>query len=161
MSASRQRRLNPMANTYSQIYFHIVFSTKNRAVLIRPEIEERVWAYVGGIARKHGMTPIQIGGIDNHIHALVGSPTTLSPSEIAKYLKGGSSLWIHNEFQELSDFAWQDGYGVFSVSRSVVPNVVKYIKGQRGHHKGQTFEEEFIELLKLHEIEYDEKYLFG
>jgi REP element-mobilizing transposase RayT len=150
-----------MANTFSQIYFHIVFSTKNRVDLIHPDIEARVWAYLGGIARKHKMTPIQIGGIDNHVHALLGAPTTVSASQAAKYLKGDSSLWIHGEFPNLRDFAWQDGYGVFSVSKSLIPNVVEYIKRQRRHHERQTFEEEFVELLKLHEIDYDEKYLFG
>ena len=150
-----------MANTYSQIYFHIVFSTKNRVDFIRPEIENRVWAYIGGIARKHNMTALQVGGIDNHIHALIGSPTVLSPSQVAKYLKGDSSFWIHNEFQELGNFAWQDGYGVFSVSKNDISRLIGYIKNQRRHHSNQTFEEEFIELLELHGIEYDERYLFG
>lgn len=150
-----------MANTFSQIYFHIVFSTKNRIDLIHPDIEKRVWAYIGGILRKHGMTPIEIGGMDDHIHALTGAPPTISPSQAAKYVKGGSSFWIHNEFPNLHDFAWQDGYGVFSVSTSVVPNVVDYIKRQREHHQKQTFEEEYVELLRLHEVEYDERYLFG
>ncbi len=138
-----------------------MFSTKNRLDLISPDIESRVWAYIGGIARKHKMTALQVGGIENHIHALMGSPTTLSPSQIAKYLKGDSSYWIHSEFEHLPEFAWQDGYGVFSVSRSEIPRIINYIKNQREHHKKQTFEEEFIGLLKLHGIEYDERYLFG
>lgn len=150
-----------MANTFSQIYLHIVFSTKNRVDWIDPQIEDRVWAYIGGIARKHKMTAIQVGGIDNHIHALTGIPTIISPSQAAKYLKGDSSMWIHNEFQEMSNFAWQDGYGAFSVSRSEIPRVVEYIKNQREHHQERTFEEEFETLLKLHGIEYDERYLFG
>ncbi len=150
-----------MANTYSQIYYHIVFSTKNRTGWIRPEIENRIWAYIGGIARKHKMTPIQIGGTDDHIHGLVGSPATLSPSQIAKYLKGDSSKWIHAEFPELRGFAWQDGYGVFSVSKSEIDRVKKYIQNQREHHTKQTFEDEFVSLLRLHEIEYDERFLLG
>jgi REP element-mobilizing transposase RayT len=150
-----------MANTFSQIYFHIVFSTKNRENLLHTDIETRVWAYIGGIARKHKMTALQVGGIDNHIHALVGVPTTASASQVAKYLKGDSSHWIHGEFPGLRSFAWQDGYGVFSVSKSLIPTVVDYIKRQREHHKRQTFEEEFVELLKLHEIDYDERYLWG
>ncbi|HRI03826.1 MAG TPA: IS200/IS605 family transposase [Pyrinomonadaceae bacterium] len=161
MSASRQRRLQTMANTFSQIYFHIVFSTKNRVDHIGPDIEQRVWAYIGGIARKHGLVARQVGGIDNHIHALISSTTTHSPSQIAKCLKGESSSWIHKEFHEMRGFAWQDGYGVFSVSKSAVPNVIEYIKNQRVHHQKQTFEEEFVELLRLHEIEYDERYFFG
>lgn len=94
-----------MANTFSQIYFHIVFSTKNRVDLIHPDIEARVWAYIGGVARKHRMTAIEVGGIDNHIHALIGAPTTVSASQAAKYIKGDSSFWIHGEFPKLHDFA--------------------------------------------------------
>jgi putative transposase len=150
-----------MANTFSQCFYHIVFSTKNRANFISPAIEGRVWAYIGGIARKHHMTTLQVGGIDDHIHALVSAPPTAAPSTIAKFIKGDSSHWIHREFPKLRVFAWQDGYGAFTVSKSQTQNVIEYIKNQREHHSKQTFEEEFVELLKLHEIEYDEKYLFG
>ncbi len=150
-----------MANTYSQIYYHIVFSTKNRIDRIKPEIEDRVWAYIGGIARKHKITPIQFGGIDDHVHGLVGSPPIYSPSQVAKYLKGDSSKWIHSEFQDMQDFAWQDGYGVFTVSKSEIDRVVKYIQNQRVHHAKQTFEDEYVSLLRLHGIEYDERFLFG
>jgi len=92
---------------------------------------------------------------------LTSSPPSVAPSQIAKWIKGGSSLWIHNEFQNLNSFAWQDGFGVFSVCKSHASKVVDYIKNQRKHHEKQTFEEEYIELLNLHEIEYDERYLFG
>jgi putative transposase len=112
-----------MANTYTQMYLHIIFSTKNRVDWIRPGIEARVWEYIGGIARNHKLRPHQIGGIDNHVHALVGSHPTVSPSDAAKYLKGGSSKWIHDEFSDLDRFAWQDGYGAFSVSKSALPEV--------------------------------------
>ena len=114
-----------MANTFSQIYLHIVFSTKNRAGLIHRDIEKDIWAGIGGCARKHKMTALQIGGIETHVHALVSTPTTISASQAAKYLKGDSSLWIHREFPELRHFGWQDGYGAFSVSRSAVPNMIK------------------------------------
>lgn len=150
-----------MANTYTQIYLHIVFSTKNRVDWIRPEIETRVWRYIGGVARNHKMTPIQIGGIDNHIHALVGVHPTISPSSAAQFLKGGSSGWVHTEFDELKRFAWQDGYGAFSVSKSLIDGVTDYIVNQREHHKKQSFEDELRELMRLHEIDYDERYLFG
>src|SRR6476620_514516 len=103
-----------MANTFSQVYPHVVFSTKNRIDLITPEIESRVWSYLGGICRNHNMRGLQIGGIDNHIHALIISSTTHSPSQIAQLLKGNSSGWIKDEFPHLDRFAWQDGYGVFS-----------------------------------------------
>ncbi len=150
-----------MANTYSQIYLHFVFSTKNRQPLITPDIEQRVWAYIGGVANHHGITPIQIGGMDDHVHGLVGSPTTKSPSEIAKALKGDSSYGIRREFSGMDKFSWQDGYGVFSVSKSGLPDVIDYIKRQREHHAERTFEDEYRSLLRLHDIEFDERYLLG
>jgi putative transposase len=149
-----------MANTYSQVYLHIVFSTKNRVDLIRPEIENDIWAGIGGCARKHKMVALQVGGIDNHAHVLVSTPTTISPSQAAKYLKGDSSLWIHKEFADLRHFGWQDGYGVFSVSKSAVPDVIRYIQDQRIHHRKQSFEDEYVSLLKLHGINFDERFLF-
>ena len=149
-----------MANTYSNLFYHIVFSTKGRVDFIESEIENRVWAYIGGIARKHNMTALQVGGIENHIHALVIARPSVAPSQIAQHLKGESSKWIHEEFPHLRKFAWQDGYGIFSVSKSQAPEVIHYIKIQREHHKKQSFEEEYISLLKLHGIDYDEQYLF-
>jgi REP element-mobilizing transposase RayT len=164
MFASRQRRLDPrvkMANTYSQIYLHFVFSTKNREPLIHSEIEERVWAYIAGVTKRHGMVPIQIGGIDDHVHALIGCPTTLSPSQIAKAIKGDSSYGMRREFEGFLSFGWQDGYGVFSVSRSALTSVADYIRTQREHHSKLSFEDEYIGLLQKHGVEYDERYLFG
>jgi putative transposase len=158
---SRQRRLNRMANTYSHCYNHFVFSTKNRARLISQDIDQRIWAYMGGIARNHGLAAIQIGGFDDHVHALIGSPPAIAPSQIARWIKGDSSLWIHGEFSHLSKFAWQDGYGVFAVSKSHVPKVIEYINNQRKHHQKRTFEDEYVEMLRLHEIDYDDRYLFG
>ena len=149
-----------MANTYSCLFYHIVFSTKHRQNLINKDIENRVWAYIGGIARKHKLKAIQIGGIETHIHALIMSPPILAPSQIAQWLKGDSSKWIHTEFNDLRKFAWQDGFGAFSVSRSKVPAVIEYIKNQREHHQKENFEDEYVKLMKLHEVEYESKYLF-
>jgi len=150
-----------MANTYTSLHYHVVFSTKNRERLIAQEIEGRVWAYIGGIARKHRMNALQVGGIEDHIHALVTAPAVLSPSEIAQYLKGDSSKWIHTEFPRVGHFAWQDGYGAFTVSRSNIPSVIAYIKNQREHHRKKSFQEEYRELLEKHGIEYDERYIWG
>ncbi len=94
-----------MANTYTALYYHVVFSTKNRVSFIKPEIESRVWAYIGGVARAHKLTALQVGGIEDHIHALVMAPATFSPSQIAQYLEGDSSKWIHQEFPGLRGFA--------------------------------------------------------
>ena len=151
-----------MANTYSSIFYHIVFSTKNRKKWIEPEIENRVWKYIGGIARKHKATAIQIGGIEDHIHTLILSPPKYSPSQIAQFIKGESSKWIHEEFPNMRTFAWQDGYSAFSVSKSLVPKFVDYIKNQRQHHKSKPFEDEYKDLLRWHEVDVvDEKYIFG
>ena len=150
-----------MANTYSSLFYHIVFSTKNRAPFIKPELENRIWEYVGGVARHHKMTALQVGGIEDHLHVLVLAPTTIAPCEIAKYLKGDSSSWIHEEFPELADFGWQDGYGAFTVSKTNVPNVIGYIQNQRVHHQVQTFEDEYRGLLDKAGVEYDERYLLG
>jgi putative transposase len=150
-----------MANTYSQLFYHFVFSTKRRESFINQNIENRVWSYLGGIARKHNLTALQIGGIENHIHALITASPPVSPSKIAQWLKGDSSKWIHEEFPALQNFAWQDGYGVFTVSKSSAPKVIEYINNQRSHHLKQSFEDEYVELLKLHDIDYDEKYLLG
>jgi REP element-mobilizing transposase RayT len=150
-----------MANTYTSLFYHIVFSTKNRVPFIKPEIEERVWTFVGGIARHHKMTALQIGGIEDHLHALVLAPPTFAPYEIAKFLKGESSKWVHEEFPDLRDFGWQDGYGAFTVSKANVPNVVSYIQNQRAHHQTMTFQDEYLDFLKKAEIEYDERYLWG
>src|SRR5262245_16210657 len=150
-----------MANTYSSLFYHLVFSTKNRTQFIRSDIEARIWAYIGGIARNNKMTAVQIGGVEDHIHALVVAPPVMAPCDIAKCLKGDSSKWIHETFADLQDFSWQDGYGAFSVSKSNVPSVLSYIQNQRQHHQTQTFQDEYLEFLKKHGVEYDERYLWG
>jgi REP element-mobilizing transposase RayT len=150
-----------MANTYTCLHYHIVFSTKNRHPWIRPDIEQRIWEYIGGIARRHGMKALQIGGVDDHVHVVLGAPPTVAPSKIVQLLKGGSSAWIHQEFPELTEFEWQIGYGAFTVSKSQLPDLIKYVANQREHHRHQSFQEEFRALLDRHGIEYDERYLWG
>ena len=150
-----------MANTYTSLHYHVIFSTKNRERWLVPEIEQRVWEYIGGIARAHRMTALQVGGIEDHIHALVTAPPTIAPFQIAQFLKGDSSKWIHEEFSALRNFGWQDGYGVFTVSKSNVPMVIQYIQNQREHHRKKTFQEEYLEFLHANNIEYDERYLWG
>lgn len=110
-----------MANTYTSLHYHVIFSTRNRVKFISIEIEQRLWSVLGDIARKRGMTALQVGGIEDHVHALMIAPPRFSPSQIAQFLKGESSKWIHEEFPALRDFAWQDGYGAFSVSKSNLP----------------------------------------
>ncbi len=149
-----------MANTYSNLFYHIVFSTKGRKNLIDRDIEQRVWAYIGGIAGHHEIVAVQVGGIENHIHVLIMAKPKFAPSQIVQWIKGESSRWIHETFPNLRSFEWQDGFGVFSVSKSNVPEVVEYIKNQREHHAKQTFEDEYVSLLRLHGVDYDERYVF-
>ena len=150
-----------MTNTYTSLFYHIVFSTRRRVPSIRPEIEQRVWEYMSGIMRHHKLTALQIGGIDDHIHALIMAPPTLAPYQIAQYLKVDSSKWIHETFPELHAFAWQEGYGAFTVSKSGLDAVVHYIQNQRAHHQRQDFQTEYLEFLRRHEVEYDEQYVWG
>ena len=150
-----------MANTYTSLFCHLVFSTKNREPWLIPAIEQRIWSYLGGVARAHKITPLQIGGIEDHIHALVMARPTIAVFEIAKFLKGDSSKWIHEEFSNMATFAWQDGYGGFSVSKTDVPDVIRYIQNQREHHRRKTFREEYVDLLRAHGVQYDERYLLG
>ena len=149
-----------MANTYTSLHYHIVFSTKTRERWITSDIEQRIWAYLGGIAKENKMTPIQIGGVEDHVHLLLGASPILAPSKIAQLIKGGSSSWIHDTFPQLKSFAWQDGYGAFTVSKSNAPEVAAYIQDQRGHHRVKSFQEEYRVLLQRHGIEYDERYLW-
>lgn len=149
-----------MANTFTSLHCHIIFSTKNREPGLRSDIEERVWSYLGGIARENGMKAAMIGGIENHVHLLLGIPPTMAVSPAVKLIKGGPSVWIKETFPGLLGFGWQDGYGAFSVSKSQVPEVVEYIRGQREHHRVKSFEEEYRAVLDKHEIQYDERYVF-
>ncbi|MGA2033704.1 MAG: IS200/IS605 family transposase [Thermoguttaceae bacterium] len=150
-----------MANTYTSLHYHVIFSTKNREPWIRSEFEQRIWAYLGGSAKKNKMKPLQIGGTEDHVHVLIGAPAVLAPAKIAQLIKGGSSAWIQETFPPMSGFGWQDGYGAFTVSTSNLPSVIDYIQGQREHHRAKTFQEEYRELLRRHEIEFDERYVWG
>jgi putative transposase len=150
-----------MANTYTSLHYHIVFSTKNRELWIKPDVEQRIWAYLGGIIKQNQMKPLEIGGIEDHVHVLLGAPAVLALAKLTQLIKGGSSAWIHETFPNMKAFGWQDGYGAFTVSKSNIQSVIEYIQGQREHHRTKSFQEEYRELLKRHEIEFDEAYAWG
>ena len=146
--------------SYVSAYFHCVFSTKERRRLITPELRERLWPFLGGIARQNKMKAIEIGGVEDHVHFLLSLPSTMAISKALQLIKGGSSKWVHETFPEHRLFAWQEEYGAFSVSVSQLDKTIEYIKGQEEHHRKMTFQEEFLALLKKHRIEYDERYLW-
>ena len=146
--------------SYISSYFHCVFSTKERRPFITAKLRERLWPFLGGIARQNKMKAIEIGGVEDHVHILLSLPATVPISKALQLIKGGSSKWIHETFPEQRLFAWQVKYGAFSVSVSQLDNIVEYIKDQEEHHRKMTFQEEFVSLLKKHRIEYDERYLW-
>ncbi|MFZ5519549.1 MAG: IS200/IS605 family transposase [Candidatus Zhuqueibacterota bacterium] len=150
-----------MAHSYVSILIHYIFSTKHREKNISPEIQDRVWAYMGGIARENNMKALSIGGVEEHAHVLLSLPATISISKGVQLIKGGSSKWIHDTFPTLNEFVWQVGYGAFSVSISHVDETINYIENQREHHRHKTFQEEYLAFLKKHAFEYDENYIWG
>lgn len=149
-----------MGSTLTNLIFHVVFSTKNREPIINKEIKEELYNYLGGIIKGEGAIPVQIGGMPDHIHIILKLKPIHSLSDIMQKVKGNSSKWINKQKKLTGKFAWQDGYGAFTVSESQVPVVVKYVKDQEEHHKKFSFKNEFIQILKLHQIEYNEQYLW-
>ncbi|MEM7392192.1 MAG: IS200/IS605 family transposase [Verrucomicrobiota bacterium] len=150
-----------MANTFTQLKYHCIWSTKGHARLIREEIEKDVWRILSACASNHGLVVARAGGVEDHVHVLMDIPKTMTVSEAMKRLKGASSAAINKAGLMKEQFAWQDGYGAFTVSTSNVPEVLAYIGRQRTHHKTQTFKEEFIAFLEKHGVEYDSRYLWG
>ena len=148
-----------MPDSYAALYYHIVFSTKQREPWISQVIEEQVWSYVGGIADKWGMAPLQIGGLDDHLHVIVAMPPTMTVSRAVQLLKGGSSHWFRSTFPELEAFGWQDGYGAFTVSKSQLPAAITYVRNQRERHRKIGFEGEYRALLDRHGIQYEKRYV--
>ena len=149
-----------MADTYISLNIHYVFSTKNREPIIADHVKERIWAFMGGIARENRMKALCIGGTTDHAHLLISMPTTISVAKGIQLIKGGSTTWVHETFPGLQHFAWQEGYGAFSVSHSDIDQVTAYINNQEEHHRHKSFQEEYLALLKTNKVEYNEKYLW-
>ena len=147
-----------MSHSYSSNRVHIIFSTKERRPCIADEFQPKLWAYMAGIAHNQGFQAIIIGGVRDHVHALVVLPPTMPLAKAVQFLKGSSSKWIN---ETTGHFAWQEGYGAFSVSASQTGNVVRYIGNQHTHHKRRSFEDEFMGLLKKYEVTYDPNYVLG
>ena len=137
-----------MRETYTALYAHIVFAPKGRARSIHPDAMPRLHAYLAGIARNLGCTPIAVNGTDDHVHLLLHYPARLSISEIVMKLKANSSRWLHETFPMMQRFAWQDGYAALSVSQTRVPRVRDYIERQQDHHAQRAFLHEWDEILR-------------
>lgn len=149
-----------MPGTYTQILLHIVYSTKHREPWITPDIAERLYPYIGGIIRAERGVLYDIGGVADHVHLYLRWRPDETVSNLLKTVKSRSSLWVHQTFPKLAAFAWQEGYSVFSVSKSQEEAVKKYIAVQAEHHKREDFKTELLRFLRAHEIEFDERYVF-
>lgn len=149
-----------MANTYSQISIHSVFTVKNRENFIFPEWRDDLHKYIAGIINAEGGKSLAVGGWKDHVHIFFGLPVTSSISDFVGVVKANSSRWINTKKFIPTKFEWQSGYGAFSHSKSQRDAVIKYIIGQEAHHKITTFKEEYLKMLHDFEVEYDEKYLF-
>jgi putative transposase len=147
-----------MSHTYSQNHLHVVFSTKDRRKLIDQRMQPKLWSYMAGVGRNHGFLVLANGGVDDHVHLLLQLPPVLALAKAVSLLKSNSSRWMNEHGLR---FAWQEGYGAFSVSASKLEVVKKYIANQERHHRRMTFEKEFVGLLERHGIQYDPKYVFG
>ena len=135
---------------------HCVFATKAREPLLTAAIRQRLFPYLGGIARENGMKALAIGGVGDHVHILLSLPATMSVSKAMQLLKGNSSKWIHETFPALRQFAWQEGYGAFSISVSGIEETGAYIRNQEEHHRTRTFREEVIAFLQRHGLPFDD-----
>ena len=149
-----------MTQSLSKPYIHIVFHTKYNQPLISPEIENDLYAYMGGIIKENQSIPIRINGIENHVHILLVMSKNISLAKLVEEIKKGSSKWIKTKGEEFKKFAWQGGYGGFSVSQYGLDRVVKYIENQKAHHKKITFQDEYIQFLEDYEVDYNEDFLW-
>ena len=149
----------PVSHTYISGLVHCVFSTKLRRNLISAEIQPQLWAFLGGIARKNGFKALMVGGTENHVHILLSLPATMPLAKAIQLAKGASSRWMNEKHAH--DFAWQEGYGAFTVGISQREDTIAYIRAQAEHHRRRSFEEAFLAFLKKHGVEYDPQYVWG
>lgn len=145
--------------SFVQLHYHVVFATKQRRPLLAEQLRPRLIEYIGGVLRAAGSVLLEAGGAADHMHLAISASQQQSLANMVRDIKAGSSRWIHDTFGDLRTFAWQDGYAAFSVSHSVMPKVREYIRGQEGHHKELSFDEELAALLERHDVEFDRRYL--
>jgi putative transposase len=150
-----------MPQSLAKIIIHTVFSTKDRHPFLRDKtLREELHHYLGGILINHDCQPLMVGGVEDHVHILSTLSRTGEAAEMIKEVKRGSSLWLKTKGPGLENFAWQNGYGIFSIGFSQIPSARDYIAGQEEHHKKVSFQDEFRKLLKSYEIEFDERYVW-
>ena len=148
-----------MSHTYVSELVHCVFSTKERRNLIAAEVQPMLWAFIGGVARKNGFKALMVGGTENHAHVLLSLPATMTLAKAVQLIKGASSHWMNEKHAH--GFAWQEGYGAFTVGISQKDDTIAYIRSQEEHHRKRSFEEEFVAFLKKNAIGYDPRFVWG
>ena len=148
-----------MPSTHLSLHFHLIFSTNDRIAFIEESWRDRLFAYIGGTIRTINAIPESIGGMADHVHILAGLKATHKLADLMREIKHSSSNWVHQTIG-LPDFSWQKGYGAFSVSVSQIEMVKSYISRQQEHHQRRTFEQEYLEFLKVNKVEYGERYLW-
>jgi len=148
-----------MSDSYTNLLYHIVFSTKERRPLITPEYEVRLYDYVGGMIRKVGGISLELNGTSDHIHLLAKLRPDRALSDVLRDLKANATGWMHDVFPSLRNFSWQRGYGAFTVSQASVAAVRQYIARQKEHHRKISFRDEFIQFLEENDIAYDERFI--
>ena len=148
-----------MSHTYVVLLVHCVFSTKNRRPLISEDMQPRLWSFIGGIARKNGFKALVVGGAADHLHVLLSLPATVPLAKAVQIVKGASSHWMNDTLKK--GFAWQEGYGAFTIGISQKLGTVAYIQSQAEHHRKRNFQEEFLAFLRKHNVEYDPRYVWG
>ncbi len=149
-----------MANTYTQIHVHAVFAVQNKVSVIHQSWKDELYKYISGIVKNNGHKLLIINGMPDHIHILFGMRPNQSLSDLMQDIKGSSSKWVNDKNLTKGRFSWQEGYGAFAYSKSQLPQIIRYIEKQEEHHKKKTFIEEYKEILRLFEIEYDERFVF-
>ena len=149
-----------MAQSLTNLLTHVIFSTKDRRPFIRSEIEQNLYHYLAATARSYKSIVHKIGGIEDHVHILLTLPKAISLSKLVEELKKGSSKWIKTNGRYYEKFAWQNGYGAFSIGQSNITALTKYIQNQHTHHKKISFKEEYELFLKRYCVSFDEKYLW-
>lgn len=148
-----------MPSTHLSLHYHLVFSTKNREPWLTKGVSDELHPYLGGCLRSLNAFPTEVGGVEDHVHVLFGLPATVALADLVMDLKRHSSLWLKKE-QSLESFAWQEGYGAFTVSASAVERVRSYIRNQEEHHRTTTFQEEYLLFLEKAGVEYKPEYLW-
>ncbi|MDZ7658537.1 IS200/IS605 family transposase [Fodinibius sp.] len=146
-----------MGNTYSKLFIHLIFSTKERTPEIGSKFEDALYSYIKKSSANHELQILSVGGTTNHLHVLVNLPAKYSVSKAAQIIKGSSSRWLNKNYFTDYKFRWQRGYGAFSINQSLVPKTIKYIERQKKHHATQSFTDEFVRFLDIHNLEYKNK----